>query len=73
MTCSTCQGTCRVPTACHEPQPESAPKRRPMFRPTFDLRGPYKRLRRPSFLARAIAGFCGLAVALAVAFLFIYR
>lgn len=60
-----------MPTVCHVPQQE--PKRPRRFRPTYELRGPY-RLRRPArFLPRAIAWFLGLAVVLAVAFLFIYR
>lgn len=71
--CSSCRagGECHVPDACHQPEPQ--PPRLPKtFQPKV-LTGPYRRLRRHRSLPRLIAYFLGLAVVLAVGFLFLYR
>lgn len=64
--CSMCRnGVCQSGDACHQPE-------RRDFRPTYELRGPYRRLRRFRLSARVIAGICGLAAVLVVVFLFLF-
>ena len=61
MSCSACSGRCRTPEACHQPEnpPPLAPRGRriaphdlppwrrpPQLKPTYDMDGPWRRVRR---------------------------
>lgn len=70
--CSTCKGRCATPQACHQPEGKAAP-RAPTFQPTFGLRGPYRRLRRPRPLLPLVIAFVLAAVLLALSLVHRYH